>query len=36
MEKIIYFIKNIFINKELTQKEEQELINKIILKIKES
>lgn len=36
MKKIIEFFRNIFTKKELTAEEEQELINKIILKIKES
>lgn len=36
MKKIIEFFKNIFANKELTAEEEKELINKIILKIKEN
>ena len=35
MEKIINFFRNIFNKNEMTKEEEQEIINKIIKKIKE-
>lgn len=36
MEKIINFFRNIFNKNEMTKEEEQEIINKIIKKIKEN